>query len=160
YARLEQNPAYADPMNGMMLLRDLVAPDAAAVYPVVGALLRQQAIDVVVANDVAFGALWAAAECSMPSALVHASPALWMSSRTPLAFADSKVAARLARPLSALAPSLLAVVLTRFLRPLGRQLGVRLRDVSYKASLAMAALRLGLWSPLLRGPVASDPERG
>jgi rhamnosyltransferase subunit B len=160
YAQLEQNPRYADPLHATMLLRDFVAPDTIATYPVVGALLRERAVDAVVASDVAFGALWAAAERSVPSALVQASPALWMGWDAPLVFADSRVAARLARPMSALAPSLLAFALTRFLRPLARCIGMRRGSASYRAALDGAALRLGLWSPQLRGRVPSDPPRG
>ena len=88
YARLEQNPKYGDPLHARMLLRDFVAPDTAATYAIVGALLREREVDAVVASDVAFGALWAAAECSVPSALVQASPTLWMGWNAPLVFGD------------------------------------------------------------------------
>src|SRR5262249_10187791 len=117
YARLEENPAYGDPAHATALLRDLVAPDTTATYPVGRELLRKHPIDVVIAGDAAFGALWAAAECGVPSALVQASPVLWMSWAAPLVFADSKLAARFARPLSALAPRALGFVMTRFLHP-------------------------------------------
>jgi len=160
FAAIERQPAYADAARAARLLRDFVAPDTAAVYPVVGDLLRSAEVDVVVANDVAFGALWAAAERGVPSVLVHATPALWVSGRAPLVFADSRLAALLVRPLSAVAPRVLAFVMTRFLRQLGRRVGVKLADVSFTASLGTAALRLGLWSPLLRGRVAGDPANG
>ena len=41
--------------------------------------------------------------------------------------------------------------------PLARRLGTSLPDVSFRAFERMAARRLGLWSPVLRGPVAGDP---
>jgi rhamnosyltransferase subunit B len=50
--------------------------------------------------------------------------------------------------------------MTRFLRGVARRVCTPLPDVSFRGSERMAAIRLGLWSPLLRGPMASDPPNG
>jgi rhamnosyltransferase subunit B len=160
YERIETTPAYAEPSNAKMLLADLVAPNIEATYRVVGDLLRAEPADAVVANDASFGALWAAAEQAVPSVLVHASPVLWMSWRAPAVLGDRALPGVLSRPVTAAARASLAWYMTRFLRRLGDRLRTRLPDVSFRASERMAAIRIGLWSPLLRGPVSSDPPTG
>jgi rhamnosyltransferase subunit B len=158
YEKLEQTPAYAEPTNAGMLLRDLVGPNTEATYRVIGDLLRSETTDIVVTGDGSFGALWAAAEQRVRSVLVHASPVLWMSWRTPVVLGDRTMLALFSRPLSVVGRSLMGWYLTRFLRPLARRMGTRLRDVSFAASERMAAIQLGLWSPAFRGPVPSDPS--
>src|SRR5262249_57448182 len=54
----------------------------------------------------------------------------------------------------------LAWYMTRFLRGVARRTGTRLSDTSFRESERMAAIHLGLWSPLLRGSIASDPANG
>lgn len=160
YQRFEQNPSYADASNAGALLRDLVAPNVAATYPVIRDLLQAEPIDVVVGNDVSFGALWAARERLVPSVLVHASPMIWMSRRAPIVVGDGLLPPLLAPAVTVAVRALMNWYLTRVLRPLARQIGTSLSDVSFAATERMAAIRIGLWSPLLRAPVASDPPNG
>jgi rhamnosyltransferase subunit B len=160
YERIEATPAYARASHAAMLLADLVAPDTEATYRVVGNLLRSEPVDVVVTNDMSFGALWSAAEQRVPSALVRASPVLWMSWRAPTVFGDRALTAFLSRPITMAVRWFIAWYLSRFLRPLARRMGTRIRDVSYRASERMAAIQLGLWSPIVRGPVRGDPPNG
>src|SRR6266403_2448363 len=123
-------------------------------------MLRSEPADIVVTNDANFGALWAAAEHGVPSVLVHASPALWMSWQAPVVFGDWAPTGFLSRPITVAARLFMGWYMTRFLRPLAQQIGTSLPDVSFAASERMAAIRLGLWSPTLRGPVKSDPKNG
>lgn len=160
YERFEQNPAYGDPANAGLLFRDLVAPNAVATYGVIRDLLWTEAIDVVVASDASFGAFWAAAEQGVRSIVVHATPMIWMSWQSPLVFGDRSLPTVLSRPITVAARAVVGWYVTRLLRPLARKMGVTLADVSFAATEGMAAVRLGLWSPLLRGPVASDPPNG
>ena len=160
YDAIERTPAYGDPAHAGMLLRDLVGPNSEAVYRVLADRLRNERPDAVVANDVSFGALWAAAEHGVPSVMVHASPTMWMSWAAPMTFGDRTLPPYLARPLTVGGRALLDWYVTRFLRPLARRLGTSLPDVSFRAFERMAARRLGLWSPVLRGPVAGDPPNG
>ena len=160
YRRLEQNPSYADASNAGALLRDLVAPNVAATYPVIRDLLRAEPIDAVVANDASFGALWAAREHDVPSVLTHASPMIWMSWRAPIVVGDGLLPPFLAPPATVAARALMNWYVTRFLRPVAQAMGTSLTDVSFAATERMAAIRIGLWSPLLRGPVANDPPNG
>ena len=160
YDKIEKNPAYADPANTGLLLRDLVGPNTEATYRVTRDMLRSEPADIVVTNDANFGALWAAAEHGVPSVLVHASPALWMSWQAPVVFGDWAPTGFLSRPITVAARWFMGWYMTRFLRPLAQQIGTSLPDVSFAASERMAAIRLGLWSPTLRGPVKSDPKNG
>lgn len=160
YDKIERTPAYGRASNAAMLLADLVGPDTEATYRVVGNLLRSEAADVVVTSDTTFGALWSAAEQNVPSVLVRASPAFWMSWRAPAVFGDRALIAFLSRPISVGVRSFIAWYLSRFLRRLGRRIGTTLRDVSFRASERMAAIQLALWSPIVRGPVRGDPPNG
>lgn len=160
YEKFERTPAYARARNATLLLEDMVGPNIEATYRVVGDLLRSGPVDVVVTNTMTVGALWTAAEHGVPSVLVHASPALWMSWEAPAVFGDRALTALLCRPISAAVRSFIAWYLTRFLRPLAQRIGTALPDVSFPASERMAAIQLGLWSPTLRGPVPSDPPNG
>ena len=101
YEKLEKTPAFAEPSNAAMLLRDLVGPDVEATYGVIGHLLRSDPMDVVATNDMGFGALWTAAEQGVPSVLVHASPMLWASCQAPMVFGDRALPTLLSRPLTA-----------------------------------------------------------
>jgi hypothetical protein len=157
YELIERTPAYGDPANAGMLLHDVVEPFAEAVHPIVGGLLRAERVDAVVTADLNFGALWAAAETKVPSVLVTASPAMWMSWRSPTLFGDSALATLLARPLTVAAPPFLRWYIKRFLRPLARRLGTPLPARAITDPESTLALRLGLWSPSLRGPIAGDP---
>jgi rhamnosyltransferase subunit B len=66
----------------------------------------------------------------------------------------------LLRPLTVALRGLLNWYMTRFLRGVARRIGTPLPDVSFRGSERMAAIRLGLWSPLLRGSMPSDPPNG
>ena len=160
FAAIEQTPAYVDPANAGMLFRDFIEPDTAAVYSAASATLHSTPIDVVLAGDVSYGALWAAAEHGVPSALVTASPVLWMGRTSPVIFGDGAVRTALAAPLTVAARSFMRWYMSRLLRPLARRVGTSLRDCSFLATERMAALRLGLWSPTLRALVAGDPPSG
>ena len=64
----------------------------------------------------------------------------------------------LLRPLTvAMRGLLLDGYMTRFLRGVARRVPTSLPDVSFGGTERTAALRLGLWSPLLRGPMPGDP---
>jgi UDP:flavonoid glycosyltransferase YjiC (YdhE family) len=160
YAAMERTPAYADMSNAGMLLRDFLAPETEAIYRGLGRVLAAERADAVVTADVSFGALWAAAEHRVPSVMVHASPTMWMSWAAPATFGDHALPGYVTRPLTAGVRAYLGWYMTRFLRPLGRRLGTSLPDVSFRASERMAARRLGVWSPALRGPAAGDPPNG
>lgn len=160
YEQIEKTPLYARASHAAMFLEDLVGPNTEAAYRVVGDVLRSEPIDIVVTNNMTFGALWTAAEQNVPSVLVHASPAFWMSWQAPAVFGDRALTALLSRPITAGVRSFIAWYMTRFLRPLARRMGTSLPDVSFTASERMAAIQLGLWSPALRGPVPSDPRNG
>lgn len=160
FERFEQNPRYADVSHAGALLHDLVAPNVAATYFVLRDLLRTSPIDALIVNDVGFGALWAAQENGVPSVLVHASPMIWMSWRAPIVVGDRLLPSFLSPPATIAARAVMNWYMTRFLRPLARLVGSPLTNVSYPATEGMAALRLALWSPLLRGPISSDPSNG
>ncbi len=78
----------------------------------------------------------------------------------PVVFGDWAPTGFLSRPITVAARWFMGWYMTRFLRPLAQQIGTSLPDVSFAASERMAAIRLGLWSPTLRGPVKSDPKNG
>ena len=158
-AKIEQNPGYGDFSHAGKMLEDLVAPHIEATYRVVSDILRSTAIDVVLTNDARYGALWAAAEAHVPSVLVHPSPMFWMSWRDPVVI-GLPLPTVLARPVTVAMRGLLDWYMTRFLRGVARRVCTPLPDVSFRGSERMAAIRLGLWSPLLRGPMASDPPNG
>lgn len=157
--KFEQNPGYGDFSHAGEMLEDLAAPHIEATYRVVADVIRSTAIDVVLTNDVGYGALWAAAEAHVPSVLVHPSPTFWMSWRDPLVI-GRPLPTLLLRPLTVAMRGLLNWYMTRFLRGVARRIGTPLPDVSFRGSERMAAIRLGLWSPLLRGSMPSDPPNG
>jgi len=158
-AKIEQNPGYGDFSGAATMLEDLVAPHIEATYRVVGDLIRSATFDVVVTNDAGYGALWAAAEAHVPSVLVHPSPMIWMSWRDPVVI-GRPLPTVLVRPLTVAMRGLLDWYMTRFLRGVARRIATPLPDVSFRGSERMAAIRLGLWSPLLRGSMPSDPPNG
>lgn len=158
-AKIEQNPSYGDFSGAARMLEDLVAPHIEATYRVVGDLIRSATFDVVVANDVGHGALWVAAEAQVPSVLVHPSPMIWMSWRDPVVI-GRPFPTLLLRPLTVAMRGLLDWYMTRFLRGVARRIDTPLPDVSFRGSERMAAIRLGLWSSLLRGSTPSDPPNG
>lgn len=160
FAALESTPAYVDPKNFGLLLRDVVAPEITATHAVMHEMLRSEPADVVFVNDFGFGALWAAAAHEVPAAIVTATPLFWPSWRVPAVLGDRPLLRVLERPVSAIARPLLAVYMDRFLRPLARTIGTELRDVSFAGSARRAAAQLGMWSPLLRGPATGDPPNG
>jgi UDP:flavonoid glycosyltransferase YjiC (YdhE family) len=160
YEKIERSPGLTDRAGVTMLLRDFVGPNTEATYRTVRDLLRSDRPDAVVTNDASFGVLWAAAEERVPSALVHASPMIWMGWRSPAVFGDRALPSLLSRLLTAAGSAFVVWYMTRFLRRISRRMGTSLADVSYTASERMAAIRLGLWSPLLRGPIAGDPPNG
>ena len=160
FAAIEGNPAYTDPANAGMLLRDFVTPDTDAVYRVASERLQSTPVDVVLACDVGFGALWAAAERRVPSVVVTASPVLWMGWASPVVLGDGAVRGALAAPLTVAASALMRWFMRRHLRALSRRVGTPLANLPFRAPEEVAALRLGLWSPALRAPVASDPANG
>ena len=155
---IERTPAYVDGSNPSMLLRDLAGPDIAATHPVFRDLLRAHLTDVVVASNVSLGALWAAREQGVPSVVVTASPAMWMSWRAPIVLGDV-VPAPLARPMTLVGRALMDWYVTRFLRPLARRIGASAAP-SFMATIRSARVELGTWSPLLRSAVISDPPNG
>src|SRR5262249_26053715 len=128
-AKIEQNPGYADFSGATQGLDDLVAPHIEATYRVVGDLVRSTTFDIVVTNDVGFGALWAAAEAHVPSVLVHPSPVFWMSWRDPVVI-GRPLPTLLLRPLTVALRGLLDWYLTRFLGGVARRIGTPLPDVS------------------------------
>lgn len=157
YEIIERNPDWGRPSNAKALLEAFVRPNAESTFHVIRALLRESRADVVVANNVSFGAIWAAAEQRIPSVLVHATPLIWMSSQAPTVFGDRLPPTWLARPMTGAMRALADWYLTRFLAPIGRKLAPSLEDTSYPAAHGMAALHLAAWSPAIRAPVPSDP---
>ena len=100
YELLEKTPAYMDPRNFGMLLRELAVPGFEAPYRVIREVLGSERFDVVVTGELCFGAIWAAAERAVPSVLVHASPVMWMSWQAPAVFGDRTLPRFVARPLT------------------------------------------------------------
>jgi UDP:flavonoid glycosyltransferase YjiC (YdhE family) len=158
--RLEDNPAYGNPANGKALFEDLVAPNTMAIHAVIRELLRARGADLVIANDASFGAFWAAAGAGVRRVAVHATPMVWAGRRAPLVFGELPLPRRLAAALTGAARPIVGWYVSRLLRPLARQLGVAPADASFAGTERLAALRLGLWSPLLRGPLPGDPPNG
>jgi MGT family glycosyltransferase len=158
YEKIEKNPAYSEPANAGLLLSDFVRPNTVATIHVIREILANGGVDVVLANNVSFGAIWAAAERSVPSVVVHATPLVWMGWHAPAVLGDRQPPKLLSRATSAAARSVMYWYLSRFLRPLGRELAPSLPDTSYAASERMVALQLAMWSPLVRDRVTGDPE--
>src|SRR5262249_61602622 len=76
-AKIEQHSEYGEVSGAGRMLEELVAPHIEATYRLVRDVIRSGGTDLVVVNDVGYGALWAASEARVPSVLVH----LFFSSR-------------------------------------------------------------------------------
>src|SRR5262249_56518815 len=109
---------------------DLLALHIEATYRVVGDLIRSAAFDVVVTNDVGFGALWAAAEAHVPSVLVHPTPMIWMSWRDPVVI-GRPLPTVLLRPLTVAMRGLLDWYMTPFLPRVARPIRTPLPHLSF-----------------------------
>jgi UDP:flavonoid glycosyltransferase YjiC (YdhE family) len=157
FERIERTPSYVDLASAAMLFRDFGEPDTEAVYRVARERMRAAPLDVVLTSDVSFGAMWAAAAHRLPNVVVTASPVLWMGWESPVMFGDGAIRTVLARPLTVMGRSFMRWYMGRLLRPLARRVGAPSPDVSFPAWEHSAALRLGLWSPVLRAQLASDP---
>ena len=158
---VQNRPDFIDPVRGgAKLFDELLVPNLVAVYETLGRLLDTDRPDIVLGNNVSFSAFWAAAERGVPSVNVHATPLAWASPLAPMVLSDWTPPRFLQPVLTTALRWLIAWFLGRKLRPIARRLGTKIPDPSYVGTEALAARQLGLWSGLLRGPVATDPFNG
>jgi rhamnosyltransferase subunit B len=158
---VETQPELMDPLKGgLRLVDEFALPHSEEVYRCFQRSGEAERPDVVLTNDVTFGAAWWAMEQGVPFALVHATPLAWSTWHSPVHVSERPLPEFVRRPATALVRAAVIQVLSRRLRRLGRKLGVKLEDCGVAALESAAALRLGAWSPRLRGPARGDPIQG
>jgi UDP:flavonoid glycosyltransferase YjiC (YdhE family) len=156
----EQDPTYASNKNLQKLVRDFAMPNALATYRVIAELLRKESFDLVVGNEGSLGAFLAARERSTPGVIVNASPMVWMSWHAPATLTDRRLPIWMSRLIAAGVGAVVRGYALRLLRTLAREVGTSLPNSALATMVEEIPLHLGLWSPLLRGPLPSDPANG
>lgn len=160
YAQIEKKPSYLSISHATELITDFGTPHTVAVYGALEQVFKRERPDLLIANSISLGTLWKAAEHNVPSVVVHATPLSWMSWQAPTIFTDTVPPAFLRPPVTAFIRKGLGIYLTRHMRQLAQELGTTVEDPSFDGTEALAVAQLALWSPTLRGPVASDPANG
>lgn len=157
FDRLEGHAQYGDTLRGPpVLFREFAAPDTIATYRVVRDRLAKGGVDVVVSSNVSPGGVWAALEAHVPVALVAASPISWIDGSSRMQFADRWIPPWALGLASAAVRAVVAEFIDLTYGPLAARLGVRIDEATLVGAERAVDLHLGMWSPHLREPVASD----
>lgn len=158
YDEVERNPHYLHPVHGLKAMwEDFGKSMVTATYYATREAAR--GADVVLAANVAFSGIWAAAEHDIPSVLTTATPIAWASRRGPMQLFDRALPEWALPSVNGAARALANWVFGAELRSLARTLGVSARDASFAGTEAMASLHLGLWSPRVRAGADGDPPQ-
>lgn len=160
YGEIAREPRYLQTSWFRRLFDDVVTAPGLAIHRRTADLLDEGGTDLVVTADVNFGAVWAAEEKGVPSAIVYASPAAWAQWRSPLVFGDLWLPRAIAAPLTAVGKRVLQWELSRTMARLARGAGVASTGRSFIEMLRAAPLHLAMWSPALRGPLPGDLATG
>jgi UDP:flavonoid glycosyltransferase YjiC (YdhE family) len=159
--QVETRPHLVDPVKGGLILFDEFAgPNAELIYTAFRDELTRSPYDVIIANDISFSAFWAAAERRVPSALVSATPLMWMNPRAPVVASDWEPPRFMQGALTRVTRTSLGWLLGRRMRVIARRIGATVGDPSFWGTLALVSKRLGLWSPALRDSLEGDPPNG
>lgn len=144
--------------------QELVLPNVPLLIEALDTALRTEPPDVVVYHPLTFGARWVCERRDVPSVLASLSPLVWMSRE------DGSVHARtgmretppkwLLRLYLSAARYFLRWQVDRDLNPIRERFGFsRSRDFFFD-HVYKCDLNLGMWSPLMRGPMPDDPPNG
>ena len=158
YDEVERNPRYLDPTFGLAAMwKDFGITAVTETYYALLGIVADA--DVVISANISIAGTWAAAERGVPSVFTSATPMAWPNARAPMQLLDRAFPEWALPTLNSAARAIGNVVLGTELRSLGRTLGVSAGDPSFAGTEAMAALHLGLWSPLIRPSMEGDPPR-
>ncbi len=160
-AQVERNPHLLEPLKGgATLVDDILSPNTIATYEALKARFETRRPDVLLGNDLSFGAFWAAAERDIPCVLAHATPMMWASRAAPIVTSDWTPPRFVQAGLAVAGRAFIEWFLGRRLRRDARRVRTKVRDPSLRGTKSLIGLQLGLWSPLLRGSVSTDPANG
>ena len=144
--------------------RELVLPNVELLLKALDHALRTDPPDLVVYHQLSLGAPWVCQRYGVPAAAITLSPLAWMSRED--GSIHSRTGSRDTPPrwlLSlqlALADTFLRWTLDRELNRLRRRYGYPPGERFFQDHIRNCSLNLGLWSPLLRGPMPDDPPNG
>ena len=149
--------------GGRVVIETLIDRFARESYPVVLEELRGGRFDAVVHHHIALGAAWAAETAGVPNASAVLAPMLWMSRGdpiTPQSFSPVNpgpitrwLTRAMFRPFSWL-------IFDPVIRRVRRDLGLPRDPGGFFRVARGGVVNLGLWSPVLRGPLPDDPAQG
>ena len=161
--RLERLPFMQNPAKRSGW-RELVLPNVPLLIEALDSTLRTSPPDLVVYHPLTFGARWVCERRGVRCALASLSPLVWMSRE------DGSVHARsgmrdtpprwLLRLHLALAKYFLRWQVDRDLNPIRERFGFSHGRDLFFDHVYNCDLNLGMWSPLMRGPMPDDPPNG
>jgi len=156
YEEVERNPRYLHPVHGIWSMwKDFGISVVTDTYYAMREAVR--GADVVLASNISFAGVWAAAERGVPSVLTSPTPIAWPNPRAPMQLLDRALPEWMLPAAATAARTIADAFVGHELSSLGRTLGVSARDASLAGTEAMVALHLGLWSPLMRPHTEGDP---
>lgn len=144
--------------------RELVLPNAELLIETLDRVLRAGPPDLVVYHQLSLGAPWICRRYGVPAAVVTLTPLAWMSRED--GSIHSRTGCRQAPPRwllglqLGLADAFLRWTLDRELNRIRRRFGLPPGAGFFRDHIRDCDLNLGLWSPLLRGPMPDDPPNG
>lgn len=144
--------------------QELVLPNVPLLINALDSALRSDRPDLVVYHPLTLGARWVCERHGVRCALASLSPLVWMSHE------DGSVHARagvrdtppkwLLRLQLALAKHFMRWQVDRDLNPIRERLGFSRSQDLFFDHVYKCDLNLGMWSPVLRGPMPDDPPNG
>lgn len=151
-----------DPLRGpLAVMRGLVLPMVPQFVDRTRALIREIRPDAVVYHPIVIGAAWACGlEGGVRTVSISPSPLLWSNPRDQMALIPMR--SHTPRPREVRFDRFIGLLFMRILMDPGlnrvrRSLGLAARRDNFLADCTGADLNLGIWSPVLRGPLAGDP---
>lgn len=157
YQRIVDQPDILRTFTGLRVIVEELAPVFfSASYRVAREIVRDAKPAAVVGSNLAYGALWAAAERHVPSVIVAATPVSWWRADAPEQFLDFAIPERILPHVMGATRAVLAGLADAALRSLARTVSATSFDPSLTALERGAALHLGMWPELVRPRARSD----
>ncbi len=161
-AEIAKHPHWLHPAKGSLaMLKELMAPRAAALVPALRTLCEEFAPDVIVYHQASFGAPWVADESGIPRAMVTVAPAGWPSVENPNLYPPmpdrERYPAWTVRLGSVFGRRSVNRAVDPVLNAIRRDLGLPPSRAFMFEDQVSPWLNIGMWSPVFRGPASDDP---
>lgn len=156
-----QTPGAMHPVKApIVVVRELVVPNVPTMVTRVREEVRRIRADVVLSHAICIGSSWACEMEGVPRVACNLSPVGWFNRADRIVMSglrSHEPSARAVRFDLWFGKTMMNFLCDRPLNRIRRELGLSKGKGWFQREFTQGALALGLWSPLLRGPIEGDP---